>query len=122
MRFITDIHISPQTVKDLSSKGYQIKRVTEFLELNAKDSQILDLAFKENSTIITQDLDFSALLAKRGTSKPSVITLRVNNAKPSNITKILKRALPQIKSEINKGSIIIIEEKRIRIRKLPINI
>ena len=121
MRFITDIHISPKTVKDLSSKGYQIKRVTEFLELNAKDSQILDLAFKEKSTIITQDLDFSALLAKKGTSKPSVITLRVNNTKPSNITKILKRALPQIKSEINKGSIIIIEEERIRIRKLPIN-
>ena len=48
MKFITDIHISPKTVKDLSSKGYQIKRVTEFLELNAKDSQILDLAFKEN--------------------------------------------------------------------------
>ncbi len=122
MKFITDIHISPQTVKGLLNKGYQIKRVTEFLESNAKDSQILDLAFKEKSTLITQDLDFSALLAKRGTNKPSVITLRVNNAKPSNITKILERALPQIKSEINKGSIIIIEEERIRIRKLPIEI
>jgi len=49
-----------------------------------------------------------------------IITLRVNNSKPSNISKILERALPQIKSEINKGSIIIIEEERIRIRQLPI--
>jgi len=42
----------------------------------------LDLAAKENKTIITQDLDFSAILAETSTNKPSIITLRLNNAKP----------------------------------------
>jgi len=42
--------------------------------------------------------------------------------KPANITEILERVLPQIESEINKGSIIIVEEGRIRIRKLPIEV
>ena len=122
MKFIADIHISPQTVKSLSEEGYKIKRVTEFLKPNAKDEQILDLALKEKSTIITQDLDFGALLAKRGVNKPSVITLRVNIAKPAKITEILEKVLPQIKSELNEGSIIIVEEERIRIRRLPIEI
>ncbi|MBA7509498.1 hypothetical protein ES705_01449 [subsurface metagenome] len=122
MKFIADIHISPQTVKSLTDKGYKIKRVTEFLKPNAKDEKILDLALREGSAIITQDLDFSALLAKRGVNKPSVITLRVNMTKPANITEILERVLPQIESEINKGSIIIVEEGRIRIRKLPIEV
>ncbi|TET15064.1 MAG: hypothetical protein E3J77_03020 [Actinobacteria bacterium] len=122
MKFIADIHISPQTVKSLTNKGYKIKRVTEFLKPNAKDEEILDLALREGSAIITQDLDFSALLAKRGVNKPSVITLRVNMTKPANITEILERVLPQIESEINKGSIIIVEEGRIRIRKLPIEV
>ena len=122
MKFIADIHISPQTVKSLIERGYKIKRVTEFLKPNAKDEEILDLALREESTIITQDLDFSALLAKRGVNKPSVITLRVNIAKPSKITEMLEKALPQIESELNKGSIIIVEEERIRIRKLPIEI
>jgi len=122
MKFIADIHISPQTVRSLIERGYKIRRMTEFLKPNAKDEEILDLALREESTIITQDLDFSALLAKRGVSKPSVITLRVNTAKPSKITEILEKALPQIESELNKGSIIIVEEERIRIRKLSIEI
>jgi predicted nuclease of predicted toxin-antitoxin system len=122
MKFIADINISPQTVKRLVEKGYKIKRITEFLKPNAKDEEILDLALREKSTIITQDLDFSALLAKRGVNKPSVIVLRVNIAKPIRITEMLEKALPKIKSELSKGSIVIVEEERVRIRKLPIEI
>jgi predicted nuclease of predicted toxin-antitoxin system len=122
MKFIADINISPQTVKRLVEKGYKIKRITEFLKPNAKDEEILDLALREKSTIITQDLDFSALLAKRGVNKPSVIVLRVNIAKPIRITEMLEKALPKIKSELSKGSIVIVEEERVRIRELPIKI
>ena len=122
MKFIADIHISPQTVESLAERGYIINRVNEFISFNAKDEEILDLALREESTSITQDLDFSSLLAKRGMSKPSVITLRINIVKPDRVTKILEMVLPQIESELNRGSIVIVEEDRIRIRKLPIEI
>ena len=122
MKFIADIHISPQTVESLAERGYIINRVNEFISFNAKDEEILDLALREESTIITQDLDFSSLLAKRGMSKPSVITLRINIVKPDRVTKILEMILPQIESELNRGSVVIVEEDRIRIRKLPIEI
>lgn len=122
MKFIADIHISTQTVASLSEKGYIIKRVSEILSFNAKDEEILDLALREESTITTQDLDFSSMLAKRGMSKPSVITLRINVFKPDRVTKILEMILPQVESELNRGSIVIVEEDRIRIRKLPIEI
>jgi len=122
MKFIADIHISPQTVESLAERGYIINRVNEFISFNAKDEEMLDLALREESTIITQDLDFSSLLAKRGMSKPSVITLRINIVKPDRVTKILEMILPQIESELNRGSIVIVEEDRIRIRKLPIEI
>ncbi len=122
MKFIADIHISPQTVESLAERGYIINRVNEFISFNAKDEEILDLALREESTIIIQDLDFSSLLAKRGMSKPSVITLRINIVKPDRVTKILEMILPQIESELNRGSIVIVEEDRIRIRKLPIEI
>ncbi len=90
MKFIADIHISPQTVESLAAKGYKISRLTEFLKPNAGDEEILDLALREESIIITQDLDFSFLLAKRGTNKPSVITLRIRIGKPDKVTKILE--------------------------------
>ena len=122
MEYIADIHISPKTIKLLLDSGYKIRRVCDFLKCTASDSSILDLASKENKTIITQDLDFSAILAERSTNKPSIITLRLNNVKPLRIAKILQKVLPQIENELNKGCIAIIEEDRIRIRKLPIEV
>jgi predicted nuclease of predicted toxin-antitoxin system len=122
MKFIADMNISPQTIEILKERGYIIKRVTEFLESNAGDEEIIDLAVSEESTIITQDLDFSYLLAERRMSKPSIVILRINIVKPVRVAKILEIVLPQIESELNKGSIVIVEEERIRIRKLPIGI
>lgn len=122
MKFIADMNISPQTIEILKERGYIIKRVTEILESNAGDEEIIDLAVSEESTIITQDLDFSYLLAKRSMSKPSIVTLRINIVKPVRVAKILEIVLPQVESELNKGSIVIVEEERIRIRKLPIEI
>jgi len=122
MEYIADIHISPKTIKLLLDNGYKIRRVSDFLKCTASDHSILDLAAKENKTIITQDLDFSAILTERSTNKPSIITLRLNNAKPLRIAKILKKVLPQIENEVAKGCIAIIEEDRIRIRKLPIEV
>jgi predicted nuclease of predicted toxin-antitoxin system len=122
MEYIADIHISPKTIKLLLDSGFKIRRVSDFLKFTASDYSILDLAVKENKTIITQDLDFSAILAERSTNKPSIITLRLNNVKPLRVAKILQKVLPQIENELNKGCIAIIEEDRIRIRKLPIEV
>jgi|GEM_PF-60893 len=122
MEYIADIHISPKTIKLLLDSGCKIRRVSDFLKFTASDYSILDLAAKENKTIITQDLDFSAILAERSTNKPSIITLRLNNVKPLRVAKILQKVLPQIENDLNKGCIAIIEEDRIRIRKLPIEV
>ena len=120
MEYIADIHISPKTIKLLLDSGFKIRRVSDFLKFTASDYSIFDLAVKENKTIITQDLDFSAILAERSTNKPSIITLRLNNVKPLRVAKILQKVLPQIENELNKGCIAIIEEERIR--KLPIEV
>ena len=58
LKFIADIHISPKTVIDLKKSGYQIIRITDKLALTTSDEDIVKYAIKENSIIITQDLDF----------------------------------------------------------------
>jgi predicted nuclease of predicted toxin-antitoxin system len=67
-------------------------------------------------------LDFSAILAERSANKPSIITLRLNDAHPLRVARILQEVLPQIETEVSDGCIAIIEEDRIRIRVLPIEI
>ena len=120
LKFIADIHISPLTVNELKKNGYDIIRVTDKLPATSSDAEIIQLAYREQAVIITQDLDFSALIAQSGLNWPSVISLRVANAKPDKIIWILNAVLPQIKTELAEGAIISIDEKEYRIRKLPI--
>jgi predicted nuclease of predicted toxin-antitoxin system len=119
-KFIADIHISPLTIKALQEKGYDIIRVTDKLPATSFDKEIIHLAYQEKAVIITQDLDFSAIIAKSGLKGPSIISLRVDNAKPDIITRILKTMLPLIETELREGAIVSINEKEYRIKKLPV--
>ncbi len=78
LKFIADVHISPLTVKELQKAGYTITRVTNKLPSTASDNEIIQLASKKQAVIITQDLDFSAIIAQSRLNSPSVISLQVN--------------------------------------------
>lgn len=120
LKFIADVHISPLTVKELYEKGYNIIRVTDRLPATSSDNEIVQLAYQERAVIITQDLDFSAIVAQSGLKGPSIVSLRVDDAKPDIITQILLNVLPLIETHLTEGVIVSIDEKEYRIRKLPV--
>ena len=120
MNFIADMHISPLTVEELRKAGYMITRVTERLPATASDKEIVQLALQTKSAIITQDLDFSAIVAQSGLQGPSILSLRVADAKPHDIATILKTVLPLVDADITEGSLISIGEEEYRIRRLPV--
>lgn len=120
LKLIADVHISPISVTELRKAGYQINRVTEFLSAKASDIEIIELAIRQESVIVTQDLDFSAIIAQSGYNRPSVISLRVGNAKPLTIANLLLAILPQVVEDIIKGAIVSVDETEYRVRKLPI--
>jgi predicted nuclease of predicted toxin-antitoxin system len=118
--FIADVHISPLTVFELQALGYQIQRITSFIPANSTDKEIIALALKKDAVIISQDLDFTALIAQQRLNKPSLISLRVGNARPSKITNILKSILPLVEQNLLDGAIISVTDSDFRIRKIPI--
>ena len=73
LRFLVDMNLSPRIVTDLRQEGWDILRVSQVLPMDAEDSEILKFARQQNRVIITQDLDFSSLLALGGYEKPSLI-------------------------------------------------
>ena len=57
LKILIDEKISPKTAKFLDNKGPDVETVRN-LKLGAKDKEIVELAIKQNRTIITQDEDF----------------------------------------------------------------
>ena len=112
MRFLADMNLSPVTVATLAKDGIDIVRVSDLLPANVSDEVILDWARREGRAVITQDLDFSALLALGGYDRPSLVTLRLLETNPG--------VVPQIEAVLGQGCAVTVEDRTVRVRRLPI--
>lgn len=119
-KFIADMNISPVTVSMLREKGFDIIRVSEVMDNRSSDRDILKYATTNEMVILTQDLDFSMLLAINGHKKPSVITLRLDNPSPDIAFQHIIRAFGYLANDLDKGIAATIDCDSIRFRTLPI--
>lgn len=120
LKFLANMPISPKTVDFLKSTGYEALRVDEVGMKEAEDEEILEYAYRNNLVVVTMDLDYGGILASRGLPKPSVITFRLGNPDVNRVNKILKEKLPEIEEDLGKGSLVTVEDDRVRVRELPI--
>ncbi len=70
--------------------------------------------------VLTDDLDFSAILAVTHGEKPSVIQVRTNDVSPDVIGKQIVAALNQMASELEAGALLTVDTNRTRLRVLPL--
>lgn len=85
-----------------------------------EDRDILQKARTEDRIVLTFDLDFGDLLAASGDKLPSVIIFRLHNQTPSSVRPRLFQILSECETELNTGAVIVVEETRYRVRRLPI--
>ncbi|RLT35008.1 MAG: hypothetical protein DWI57_15930 [Chloroflexi bacterium] len=119
LRFLADMNLSPQTVADLQAAGWDILRVNQVLSATTSDRDILTYARQNNQVIITQDLDFSTLLALAGFSSPSLVTLRLSVTDPETVTRRLLQILPQSEAALFDGAAVTVTDNSLRVRSLP---
>jgi predicted nuclease of predicted toxin-antitoxin system len=117
---LANMNISPQTVGDLCAAGWDTVRVSQLLPPTATDEEILELARNENRAVVTQDLDFSTLLALGGHDRPSLIAVRTTSSDPGFITQRLLNTLPCVEQQLDQGCVVTIEDASYRIRSLQI--
>jgi predicted nuclease of predicted toxin-antitoxin system len=120
MRILADLHIATSTVRFLRQHGHDVVRVTDRLPANASDHQIVDVAIAENWVVLSQDLDFSAIVALSGKTSPSVIQLRLATVRIETVNAALERILPALETQVSAGVLATVEEDRLRIRRLPL--
>jgi predicted nuclease of predicted toxin-antitoxin system len=70
--------------------------------------------------LITADLDFGLLLARSGTSKPSLVQIRGKGTLPGDIADAPADALDASGAYLAQGALVTVEPERHRVRVLPI--
>ena len=84
------------------------------------DDQIFRKAAAENRTVLTFDLDFGEIVAFSGRQKVSVVLFRLQNTRTPHVIERLRVVLQEAGPALEQGAVVVVEEARFRIRRLPI--
>ena len=119
MKLLIDNALSPNIAKGLLDAGFNAVHVREIGLGAAKDSSIMERALIDDMVIVSADTDFGTLLALNDSTKPSFVLFRRTDKRPSSLLNVLLNVLDKVKDDLDKGAIVVIEDTRIRIRRLP---
>jgi len=119
-RLLLDQGIPRSAAERLRLLGWDALHVGECGLASALDQQILDTACREQRHVITLDADFHSLLALSGATGPSVIRLRIEGMKASEIVDLMQRLWPRIQHSMCTGAMVTVTATSCRIKLLPI--
>jgi predicted nuclease of predicted toxin-antitoxin system len=120
LRLVIDINLSIEWVEKLARFGIESEHWSTLGDPRATDQMILAWARRNLRVVFTHDLDFGTILALTHSKGPSVVQVRGQDILPEHMSGVVVAALNQHESDLLAGAIVVIEERRSRVRLLPL--
>ena len=120
LKLLVDMNLTPERVRTFQEQGWDAVHWSAFDDPGATDSEIMQWAAAHDYVVFTHDLDFGTMLALSHRSGPSVIPIRAEDVLPDNLGRQVVAALSQHEVDLSSGSLVVVYERRSRVRVLPL--
>jgi predicted nuclease of predicted toxin-antitoxin system len=120
VKLLVDMNLSPSWVDRLARHGFEAVHWSTIGAATAPDHEILAWADQHGSVLVTNDLDFSAILAAGVADGPSVVQIRTQDLLSDAAITIVAKALEAHRDDIERGALLSIDEAGTRVRVLPL--
>lgn len=120
MKFLADMGVAAGVVSWLKTQGHDTVHLRDEGLQRLPNGKIFVKAVDEDRVILTFDLDFGEIVALSGERTVSVVLFRLNNTTTPFVIARLEKVLPDCLEALNAGAIIVVEDARHRVRRLPL--
>jgi len=120
MRFLGDMGVSRRVIEWLRAAGHDAVHLRDEGLQRLPNGDIFQKGFAEQRIVMTFDLDFGEILAGSAGQVVSVVLFRLHDTRTNHVIERLQNVLDQSSAELLAGAIVVVEEGRHRVRKLPI--
>jgi predicted nuclease of predicted toxin-antitoxin system len=120
MRFLADMGVAMRSVEWLREQSHDATHLREENLQRMSDADVFRKAATEGRILLTFDLDFGEIVALSSEKKASVVLFRLHNTRTPHVIERLKSALQETSQSLESGAIVVVEERRLRVRRLPL--
>jgi predicted nuclease of predicted toxin-antitoxin system len=120
MRFLADMGVSMRVVEWLRESAHDAIHLREEGLQKLPNGEIFQKAIREERIVLTFDLDFGEIVAASGGRSISVILFRLRNTRADFVVQRLKSVLQQSTEELAQGAVVLVEDGRHRVRRMPV--
>jgi predicted nuclease of predicted toxin-antitoxin system len=120
VQLVVDMNLSVDWIAALAQHGWSAAHWSTIGDPRAEDSAIMAWALANGYVVFTHDLDFGTILALTHGSGPSVLQVRGQDVLPEHMGPVVFAALRQYDAALAAGAIVVVEERKSRVRVLPV--
>jgi predicted nuclease of predicted toxin-antitoxin system len=118
MKFKVDEHLPIELADLLNQAGHDAVTVHDEKLGGAKDEELAPVCQREGRAFLTFDLGFSDIRSYPPSDYPGLVVFRLKSQDKPHVLKVSERLLGVLKTENVERCLWIVEESRVRIRRI----